>query len=84
MNNLDGSLELPLSRFLDAVICRVQSTGQSTGRTSADGEGAAEGGTKRGLISAGPSIRIGLDRSGLGFLHNDASLLGLTGPSLFK
>ena len=28
----DGSRDLPLSRLSDAVICRVQSTGESTGR----------------------------------------------------
>ena len=31
--NRDGSRDLPLSRFLDAVICRVQSTGETTGRS---------------------------------------------------
>ena len=29
--NLDGSRDLPLSRFVNVVICRVQSTGQPTG-----------------------------------------------------
>ena len=31
--NSDGSRDLPLSRLPDAVICRVQSTGQPTGRS---------------------------------------------------
>ena len=32
--NSDGSRDLPLSCFSDVVICRVQSTGQPTGRSA--------------------------------------------------